>query len=71
MTIASNSTEYDINYFLQDKNLLVINPKRKNGLILIKTYYAEFAGPGSIVGGCFDQDLRKVILETNRIFANP
>jgi hypothetical protein len=61
MTIASNSTEYDINYFLQDKNLLVINPKRKNGLILIKTYYAEFAGPGSIVGGCFDQDLRKVI----------
>lgn len=61
MTIASNLMEYDINYFLQDKNLLVINPKRKNGLILIKTYYAEFAGPGSIVGGCFDQDLQKVI----------
>lgn len=61
MTIASNSMEYDINYFLQDKKLLVINPKKKNGLILIKTYYAEFAGPGSIVGGCFDQDLQKVI----------
>lgn len=61
MTIASNSTEYDINDFLRDKKLLVINPKRKNGLILIKTYYAEFAGPGAIVGGCFDEDLQKVI----------
>ncbi|MBL1210187.1 hypothetical protein [Geminocystis sp. GBBB08] len=61
MTIASDLTEYDINDFLKQKNLLVINPKKKNGLILIKTYYAEFAGPGAIVGGCFDQDLREVI----------
>jgi hypothetical protein len=61
MSIASNSIEYDINDFLRDKNLLVINPKKKNGLILIKTHYAEFAGPGAIVGGCFDQDLQKVI----------
>lgn len=63
MTIAPNiqEQEYDINDFLRHKNLLVINPKRKNGLILIKTYYAEFAGPGAIVGGCFDKDLEQVI----------
>lgn len=61
MNIASNSTEYDIDDFLRNKNLLVINPKKKNGLILIKTYYAEFAGPGAIVGGCFDKDLQEVI----------
>ncbi|BAQ66000.1 hypothetical protein [Geminocystis sp. NIES-3709] len=61
MTFATNFMEDDINDFLQRKNLRLINPKRKNGLILIKTYYAEFAGPGAIIGGCFDQDLETVI----------
>lgn len=41
--------------------LLIINPRRKNGLFLIKKYYAEFAGPGSAVGSCFDNDLKTVI----------
>ncbi len=53
--------EYDLNEFLQNKNLLLINPQKKNGLILVKTYYTDFAGPGSIIGGCFDQDLQDVI----------
>jgi hypothetical protein len=61
MTFGNNSTEDDINDLLQGRRLLLINPKKKNGLILIKTYYAEFAGPGAIVGGCFDRDLQKVI----------
>ncbi len=61
MNDISLTKEYNIDDFLREKNLLIINPKRKNGLILIKTYYAEFAGPGSIVGGCFDQDLKNVI----------
>ena len=46
--------EYDVDEFLRQKNLLFINPKKKNGLILIKTYYTDFAGPGAIIGGCFD-----------------
>ena len=62
--MSSNNTslsEYDLSEFLQKKNLLFINPKKKNGLILIKRYYADFAGPGAIIGGCFDQDLQDVI----------
>lgn len=47
--------------FIQQKSLLIINPKKKNGLIIVKKYYAEFAGPGAIVGGCFDQDLINAI----------
>lgn len=57
----TNFYEYDLGKFLQEKNLLLINPKKKNGLILIKRYYADFAGPGAIIGGCFDQDLEDVI----------
>lgn len=62
-----NGTECDriqdnsLEQFLKHKQLLVINPRKKNGLILIKTYYAEFAGPGAIIGGCFDQDLVNAI----------
>ena len=62
--MSSNNTslsEYDLSEFLQKKNLLFINPKKKNGLILIKRYYADFAGPGAIIGGCFDPDLEDVI----------
>jgi hypothetical protein len=46
---------------LQSKELLVVNPRRKNGLIIYKKYHAEFAGPGAIVGGQFDLDAVEVI----------
>jgi hypothetical protein len=46
---------------LQEQKLLIVNPRRKNGLIIYKKYYAEFAGPGAIVGGQFDSDAVKVI----------
>ncbi|MGK7954282.1 MAG: hypothetical protein AB4063_03310 [Crocosphaera sp.] len=45
---------------LQNKRLLVINPRRKNGLILYKPYHAEFAGPGAAIGANFDQDVLDV-----------
>jgi len=41
---------------LQTGKLWIINPRRKNGLILYKTYHAEFAGPGAAIGGYFDRD---------------
>ncbi len=47
--------------YLHDRQLLVVNPKRKNGLILYKRYHAEFAGPGAIVGGLFDTDVEAII----------
>lgn len=37
-------------------DLLVVNSRRKNGLILFKRYHAEFAGPGAVIGGIVDRD---------------
>jgi hypothetical protein len=50
---------------LHDKQLLVVNPRRRNGIILYKRYHAEFAGPGSAVGGLFDLDCQRVLLVGN------
>ncbi len=46
---------------LHHKELLVINPRRKNGLILYKPYHAEFAGPGAAIGANFDHDVIDVL----------
>ena len=46
---------------IKARELLIVNPRRKNGLIVCKKYHAEFAGPGAIVGGQFDADAIDVI----------
>jgi hypothetical protein len=46
---------------LQGQELLVISSKRKNGVIIYKPYYAEFAGPGSLIGGSIDADLINIL----------
>lgn len=46
---------------LRDKKLLVVNPKKKNGLIIYKRYHAEFAGPGAVVGSYFDLNVEAVL----------
>ena len=33
----------------------MIDPKRRNGVILVKPYHAEFAGPGAFIGGNLDK----------------
>lgn len=53
---------------LRDQRLLVINPRRKNGLIIYKKYHAEFAGPGAIIGGIFDFNVTQVIPVGNLSF---
>lgn len=47
--------------FWLDNQLFVVDPRRRNGLIIYKRYHAEFAGPGAAVGGMFDHDCRQVI----------
>lgn len=49
----------------------VINSRRRNGLILYKTFHAEFAGPGAAVGGSYDQDCHLVIPVGNLVLAQP
>lgn len=53
-------TEYphssDILAELNSGKLLMVDSRRRNGLILIKRFHAEFAGPGAAVGGAVDVD---------------
>ncbi|MFB2924234.1 MULTISPECIES: hypothetical protein [Aerosakkonema] len=46
---------------LHSGEVLVVNRNKRNGLILYKSYHAEFAGPGSAVGGTFDNDCQRAI----------
>lgn len=64
MTTKSNGDKIrhtEILEQLQQQQLLIVNPRRRNGLILYKSYSAEFAGPGSIVGGVGDLGCRAVL----------
>lgn len=56
---------------LQRGDLLIVNPRRKNGLIIYKTYHAEFAGPGAIIGGQFDLDVSKLLAVGNLSLVTP
>lgn len=47
------------------KKLLIVNPRRKNGLIIYKKYHAEFAGPGAIIGGQFDLGVTNLLTVGN------
>ena len=56
---------------LRQKESLIVNPRKRNGLILIKTYHAEFAGPGSVIGGEFDTDVVRVLAVGNLSLLHP
>jgi hypothetical protein len=53
--------ERDILQCLANGQLLIVNSRKRNGLILCKEYHAEFAGPGSAIGSFFDLDCKQVI----------
>lgn len=66
--VSLNHQEYtdsdsacDILNQLNSGTLLMVNSRRRNGLIIYKRYHAEFAGPGAAVGSFFDVDCRAVI----------
>lgn len=52
-------------------DIQIINPRRRNGLILYKPYHAEFAGPGAAVGGIIDQDCQQVLPVGNLCLFSP
>lgn len=56
---------------LHQKESLIVNPRKRNGVILIKTYHAEFAGPGSVIGGEFDTDVVRVLAVGNLSLLQP
>jgi hypothetical protein len=61
----------DILKELRAKKFSIVNPRRKNGLILYKRYHAEFAGPGAVIGSEFDADAIAVIPVGNLSLVTP
>ncbi len=51
-------SNYELNELIpfNSDELLVVNSRRRNGIILCKRYHAEFAGPGAAAGGVIDRD---------------
>jgi hypothetical protein len=41
---------------LKRGDLLVVDSRKRSGLIIFKPFHAEFAGPGAAIGSVFDQD---------------
>ena len=46
---------------IESGRLWVVNSRRRNGLIVLREFHAEFAGPGAAVGGDLDDDIVKLI----------
>jgi hypothetical protein len=46
----------DLLTMLHSGKVFMVNSRRRNGLILLKPFHAEFAGPGAAVGGDCDHD---------------
>lgn len=46
----------EILHLVHSGQVLTVNSRRRNGLIIYKRFHAEFAGPGAVVGGSYDQD---------------
>lgn len=65
LDLQQNLIEYsgsrDILTQLNSGQLLVVNSRRRNGLIIYKRFHAEFAGPGAAVGSFFDIDCQRAI----------
>ncbi len=60
-SIVESTIVSDILTQLNDGKLLVVNSRRRNGLIIYKKFHAEFAGPGAAVGSFFDLNCEGVL----------
>lgn len=66
---SPNSCESPIEYSnesailtqINSGQLLVVDSRRRNGLIVFKRFHAEFVGPGAAVGGFFDIDAQRTV----------
>lgn len=56
---------------LHSGQMLMVNSRRRNGLILYKRYHAEFAGPGAAVGSFYDRDCEWAVPVGNLSLLSP
>lgn len=64
LNIRQRLSEYSESDFLtqlHSNQLLIVNSRKRNGLIIYKQNRAEFVGPGAAVGGSLDNDCSRVI----------
>jgi hypothetical protein len=52
---------FDLLSQLKSGELLVVDSRKRSGLIIFKPFHAEFAGPGAAIGSVFDQDCVSVL----------
>lgn len=69
--LMEHSYRPEILALLNSGKLLVVDSHRRNGLILVKQFHAEFAGPGAAVGGSFDLDCQQAIAVGNFCLVYP
>jgi len=48
---------------IRGNDLWVVNSRRRNGLIIHKEFYTEFAGPGAAIGGGLDNLITPMPIE--------
>lgn len=53
---SEDPNDSEILQLLHSEQVLMVNSRRRNGLILYKRFHAEFAGPGAAVGSFYDRD---------------
>ena len=61
----------EILHLLHSGQVLMVNSRRRNGLIIYKGFHAEFAGPGAAVGGFNDRDCRAALAVGNLSLITP
>lgn len=54
--LSSGQNNSEFLQLLHSGQVLMVNSRRRNGLIIYKGFHAEFAGPGATVGGFYDRD---------------
>lgn len=71
MNENEDSDSSEIVRLLHSGQVLMVNSRRRNGLILCKGYHAEFAGPGAAVGSFYDKDCKWALAVGNLSLLSP
>lgn len=61
----------EILQLLHSGQVLMVNSRRRNGLIIYKNFHAEFAGPGAAVGSFYDRDCQGALPVGNLSLLSP
>jgi hypothetical protein len=55
LSVKQNPEVDEVLKQIKSGQLLIVNPRRRNGIVIYRKFHAVFAGPGSAVGGDFDR----------------